>query len=87
VAVRAKFIGKSEAVAEADPESGAQSWTRPLEHENGIPARDLTDEDWAALTPDERDVVRKSHLYEVATAAEARAERSAETREARKEAE
>lgn len=31
----------------------------------GIPARDLTDEDWAQLTPEQQATVEKSQIYEM----------------------
>lgn len=37
--------------------------TDATEHHYGIPARNLTDEDWAALSTEERDTVRDSKLY------------------------
>lgn len=33
-------------------------------HHSGIPARDLTDEDWAGLDADQKKTVRGSSLYE-----------------------
>jgi hypothetical protein len=35
------------------------------EHLGGIPARDLAEEDWAALDGDQRKLVRASTIYEV----------------------
>jgi hypothetical protein len=32
---------------------------------NGIPARDLTEEEWAALTPEQQAEVKASGLYEL----------------------
>jgi hypothetical protein len=32
---------------------------------NGVPARDLTDEDWDALTPEQKAEVKASGLYEL----------------------
>lgn len=37
------------------------------EHHYGIPARNLTDEEWAELDPDQRDTVRGSKLYRYVT--------------------
>lgn len=36
------------------------------EFHNGIPARDLTAEDWKALTDEQRDTVRQSPCYRLA---------------------
>lgn len=35
----------------------------------GIPARDLSDEDWRALTPAQQALVKESPLYEIKTPA------------------
>lgn len=35
----------------------------PTEHHYAIPARNLTDEDWAGLDSEQRDTVRGSKLY------------------------
>lgn len=37
------------------------------EHYGGIPARDLTAEDWALLDSEQRKLVKRSPLYEVTT--------------------
>ncbi len=34
-------------------------------HYSGIPARDLTEADWDALTPKQQKIVSKSPLYEM----------------------
>lgn len=39
---------------------------------NGIPARDLTDEDWAGLTDKQKETVAKSPLYKAAKKAAAK---------------
>lgn len=42
----------------------------PATYLNGIPARDLDEDEWQALTTEERDTVRRSGLYDVKTDAE-----------------
>ena len=39
----------------------------PVEHIGGIPARDLEEEEWQALTNEQRAAVRASSLYDVKT--------------------
>ena len=62
--IRARYKGESEVVHPGDAETGVPRWERPAQSLPGIPARDLTDEDWDQLTPELRDVVRKDDLYE-----------------------
>lgn len=40
------------------------------EYHSGIPARDLAEQDWERLTPEQRDTVRRSPLYDARTNAE-----------------
>lgn len=44
--------------------------TRPDEFLNGVPNRDLTEDDWDQLDAEQRDLIRKSDIYEVPTEAE-----------------
>lgn len=37
------------------------------EHHSGIPARDLTEEDWAGLTSEQKQTVTHSPLYKAVT--------------------
>lgn len=51
----------------------------------GVPARDLTEEDWAALDAEQREAVEASDLYEPATESGAAAHDGEGRRRARKE--
>jgi hypothetical protein len=62
VTIRARYKGATEVVHPGDEQT--PRWERPVESLPGIPARDLTDDDWDQLTPELRDVVRKDDLYE-----------------------
>jgi hypothetical protein len=56
MAVRAKFKGAKNAAGDLEG------------YLNGIPARDLDeDEDWKDMTPENRERVRKSELYDTKT--------------------
>jgi hypothetical protein len=68
VAIRAKWKGGDDPTA-AD-----------YEYHSGIEARDLTDEDWDALTTEQRATVRASNLYDYRTERESNAPRGARPR-------
>ncbi|HEY7061729.1 MAG TPA: hypothetical protein VII06_09630 [Chloroflexota bacterium] len=62
MAVKAKFIGPKDVDG------------RATEFHAGIPARDLTDEEWELLSEDEQATVEASALYEVSGARRRRAD-------------
>jgi hypothetical protein len=67
--------------------TGAEGeWVQHRDEQTGevrnLPPRDLSDQEWDALSAGERKTIRDSGKYEVATEAEAAARRKAPTREA-----
>jgi hypothetical protein len=58
MAIRARYKGQPH----------PQRPTEPLEYLDGIPARDLSDDEYEALSIDDKKRVRDSSLYEVAPA-------------------
>jgi hypothetical protein len=76
VTIRAKFTGPKNADGVAE------------EFLHGIPARDLDeDEDWAGLTTEQKDEVRKSGLYDVKTERDMRSKSTASHKSESKPAE
>ena len=69
--IRARFVGGYMEVT-ADGGDGTVLSRTPVEFLPGIPARDLTEEDYQALTVEQRAAVRASPLYDAKTDAEMR---------------
>lgn len=79
-----EFGSEAKAVQPVQPdgapsESQSEPQRYPAEHIEGVPARDLSNEEWSALPEDVRKAAVDSGLYEVTSAASRTANRASES--------